>query len=549
MIINHNLNAMNAHRQLGVTNNNGGKSMEKLSSGLRINRAGDDAAGLSISEKMRAQIRGLNQASRNSQDGISMIQTAEGALQETHAILQRMRELAVQSSNDTNVGIDREAIQREIEQLKSEIDRIGNTTEFNTQSLLKGDTGFDVAKSNVAGVQNLSGGLTSKTQASVEFTAKVLADSETGDFSTTFSIQGKDFIVKLAHDTSSDQYGTIGDHTLDSTNTTATIQYVTEGDGVGEAAAVADTDVASKTAAALQAMIDADADLAGKYKVTANANQVKIEAIAGEAFDGSAGFIGAVNGDIATTAVAASAGTTSITNASTTIDFTSISSTDLAGKGWTINGQVVEFYNADQGVYEGEAIGINVGTGKTGADLVAQIASQLNAKVEGVRVEQGTITTDLVITADALGEKGNGIEFADGGAKKEFTASFQIGANQGQTMEIKIGDMRSEALGVKNVDLSTRDGAQSAITTIEEAIKKVSTQRSELGAFQNRLEHTINNLDTSAENLQASESRIRDVDMAKEMMEFTKNNILQQAAQAMLAQANNAPQGVLQLLR
>ena len=549
MIINHNLNAMNAHRQLGVTNNNGGKSMEKLSSGLRINRAGDDAAGLSISEKMRAQIRGLNQASRNSQDGISMIQTAEGALQETHAILQRMRELAVQSSNDTNVGIDREAIQREIEQLKSEIDRIGNTTEFNTQSLLKGDTGFDVAKSNVAGVQNLSGGLTSKTQASVEFTAKVLADSETGDFSTTFSIQGKDFIVKLAHDTSSDQYGTIGDHTLDSTNTTATIQYVTEGDGNGTAVAVADTDVASKTAAALQAMIDADADLAGKYKVTANANQVKIEAIAGEAFDGSAGFIGAVNGDIATTAVAASAGTTSITNASTTIDFTSISSTDLAGKGWTINGQVVEFYNADQGVYEGEAIGINVGTGKTGADLVAQIASQLNAKVEGVRVEQGTITTDLVITADALGEKGNGIEFADGGAKKEFTASFQIGANQGQTMEIKIGDMRSEALGVKNVDLSTRDGAQSAITTIEEAIKKVSTQRSELGAFQNRLEHTINNLDTSAENLQASESRIRDVDMAKEMMEFTKNNILQQAAQAMLAQANQQPQGVLQLLR
>ena len=549
MIINHNLNAMNAHRQLGVTNNNGGKSMEKLSSGLRINRAGDDAAGLSISEKMRAQIRGLNQASRNSQDGISMIQTAEGALQETHAILQRMRELAVQSSNDTNVGIDREAIQREIEQLKSEIDRIGNTTEFNTQSLLKGDTGFDVAKSNVAGVQNLSGGLTSKTQASVEFTAKVLADSETGDFSTTFSIQGKDFIVNLAHDASSDQYGTIGDHTLDSTNTTATIQYVTEGDGNGTAVAVADTDVASKTAAALQAMIDADADLAGKYKVTANANQVKIEAIAGEAFDGSAGFIGAVNGDIATTAVAASAGTTSITNASTTIDFTSISSTDLAGKGWTINGQVVEFYNADQGVYEGEAIGINVGTGKTGADLVAQIASQLNAKVEGVRVEQGTTTTDLVITADALGEKGNGIEFADGGAKKEFTASFQIGANQGQTMEIKIGDMRSEALGVKNVDLSTRDGAQSAITTIEEAIKKVSTQRSELGAFQNRLEHTINNLDTSAENLQASESRIRDVDMAKEMMEFTKNNILQQAAQAMLAQANSAPQGVLQLLR
>ena len=550
MIINHNLNAMNAHRQLGVTNNNGGKSMEKLSSGLRINRAGDDAAGLSISEKMRAQIRGLNQASRNSQDGISMIQTAEGALQETHAILQRMRELAVQSSNDTNVGIDREAIQREIEQLKSEIDRIGNTTEFNTQSLLKGDTGFDVAKSNVPGVQNLSNGSTTKTQASVTFTAKGL-DSDTGDLSTTFTIQGKSFVVEIKNNDDLESEGTtIGNHTLDPAKTTATIEYKID------TQTIEDTAVAKKVSAALQAMIDEDADLAGKYKVTVgsdeDAKKVTIEAIAGEAFDGSAGFIGAVNGsatDIATTAVAESVGTTSITNASTTIDFASISSTDLAGKGWTINGQVVEFYNADQGVYEGEAIGINVGTGKIGADLVAQIASQLNAKVEGVRVEQGTTTTNLVITADALGEKGNGIEFADGGAKKEFTASFQIGANQGQTMEIKIGDMRSEALGVKNVDLSTRDGAQSAITTIEEAIKKVSTQRSELGAFQNRLEHTINNLDTSAENLQASESRIRDVDMAKEMMEFTKNNILQQAAQAMLAQANQQPQGVLQLLR
>jgi flagellin len=560
MRINNNLMAMNTQRQLGIANAAGAKSMEKLSSGYRINRAGDDAAGLSISEKMRGQIRGLNMASKNAQDGISMIQTAEGALQETHAILQRMRELAVQSSNDTNVGIDREAIQREIEQLKSEIDRIGNTTEFNTQSLLKGDTGFDVAKSNVPGVQNLSGGSTSKTQASVEFTAKGFAASDTGNLSTTFTIQGKSFVVNINNNANlASGEGTIGDHTLDSTKTTATIEYRTQNSTEdSENAAVADTAVAEKVRDALQAMINADADLAGKYKVTvgsgSDANKVKIEAIAGEAFDGSAGFIGAVNGGAATTeiakeAVAASAGTTSITNASTTIDFTSISSTDLAGKGWTINGQVVEFYNADQGVYEGEAIGINVGTGKTGADLVAQIASQLNAKVEGVRVEQGTSATDLVITADALGEKGNGIEFADGGAKKEFTASFQIGANQGQTMEIKIGDMRSEALGVKNVDLSTRDGAQSAITTIEEAIKKVSTQRSELGAFQNRLEHTINNLDTSAENLQAAESRIRDVDMAKEMMEQTRQNILQQASTAMLAQANQAPQTVLQLLR
>lgn len=264
--------AMNTHRQLGISNAGGAKSMEKLSSGFRINRAGDDAAGLSISEKMRGQIRGLNQASRNAQDGISLIQTAEGALDETHSILQRMRELAVQSANDTNVTGDRTALQDEVKELISELNRIGKNTEFNTKKLL-------------------SGGLS--------------------------------------------------------------------------------------------------------------------------------------------------------------------------------------------------------GTG----------------------------------------------------------LKFHIGANATQNMELKISKMTASGLGVSGLSISGQANADTAITTLDTAIKNVSAQRSKLGAVQNRLEHTIKNLDNSSENLQAAESRVRDVDMAKEMMEQTKNNILQQASTAMLAQANAAPQTVLQLLR
>jgi len=273
MIINHNLNAMNAHRNMTANTVNSGKSMEKLSSGLRINKAGDDAAGLAISEKMRGQIRGLDQASRNSQDGISLIQTAEGALNETHSILQRVRELAVQGGNDTNTGADREQIGKEITQLKSEIDRISSQTEFNTKKLL----------------------------------------------------------------------------------------------------------------------------------------------------DGSA------------TAV-----------------------------------------------------------------------------------------------------------------------TFQIGANAQQTMVVSMASMSASGLAVSAVDVlstTTAGSISDMITTIDTAINTVSGERAKLGAYQNRLEHTINNLGTASENLTAAESRVRDVDMAKEMMNFSKNNILSQAAQAMISQANQQPQGVLQLLR
>lgn len=275
MIINHNLNAMNAHRQMGINIGNAGKATEKLSSGLRINRAGDDAAGLAISEKMRGQIRGLNQASRNAQDAISLIQTAEGALNETHAILHRMKELTVQAANDTNVKVDKDNLQLEIKELQSEINRIASQTQFNTQTLLKGDL-------------------------------------------------------------------------------------------------------------------------------------------------------------------------------------------------------------------------------------------------------------------------------------KSAALTFQIGANKDQTIKLNIGDMTTSGLGLKDLNIAGDKKAasiSSQLQTIDDALDTVSKERAKLGANQNRLEHTIANVNNASENLQAAESRVRDVDMAKEMMNFSKNNILQQAAQAMLAQANQAPQGILQLLR
>jgi len=327
MRINHNIAALNTYRQLTANTLNASKSIEKLSSGLRINRAGDDAAGLAISEKMRGQIRGLEQASRNAQDGISLIQTAEGALNEVHSILQRMRELATQAANSTNTGADREQLQKEFNQLTSEINRIGNTTEFNTQKLLNG---------NVSGASPI------------------------------------------------------------------------------------------------------------KLQIGANTNQsfeIKIFDMRAQAL----GLAGTTGG-----------GAASGTGAATTANGTSVS-------------------------------------------------AELQTAIQNATFTSGT-------------------------------------ANQ-------LTDVSNAGTAEYALSITTFSGATAAISKIDIAINTVSTERARLGSYQNRLEHTINNLDTSAENLTAAESRIRDVDMAKEMMEFTKQNILTQAAQSMLAQANQQPQSVLQLLR
>ena len=397
MRINNNLMAMNTHRQLGITNNSGGKSMEKLSSGYRINRAGDDAAGLAISEKMRGQIRGLNQASRNSQDAISLVQTAEGALNESQAILQRMRELAVQSANDTNTDADRTELQSELTQLTSELDRIGNTTEFNTKKLLDGSAkGVTEEVKGTAALNNNSG-------VTVASAALEALNTVAGTEATKSNVNGAYMLIR--------------------------------------------TDESASFAAGDFELIGPDGKTSSHIVVTDK----------------------------------------------DTLTF-------------------------DSALITGGATTLAVG------DLHANM--KVGESMTFVFGKHESASSDL-----------------------ENSIMAQVGANSGQTAFISMGDMRSEALGVKQVDISTKFGAATAIETVNNAIQKVSSQRSSLGAVQNRLEHTIKNLDTSSENLQAAESRIRDVDMAAEMMEFTKNNILQQAAQAMLAQANNAPQGVLQLLR
>ena len=388
MIINHNLNAMNAHRNMSGATTAQGKSMEKLSSGLRINRAGDDAAGLAISEKMRSQIRGLNQASRNAQDGISMIQTAEGALSETQAIGQRMRELAVQSANGTYTDEDRALINQEFEQLKSEIDRIANDTEFNGNKVLNG---------------NLSG----KEITLKENKVKHNATGGGADISTKFT-------------------------------------DVSELNKLGE----------------------------GNFEIRVNVE-----------------------------------GTTKAT-------------LELVDK---------SHFNGDKEYVMDTVVLDNINTTTAGTEDFTIGGVNIELNIEGLQTGRVSFENIAEKTSDGV--------------------SLQVGANKDQMIGVSMENMRSRELGLGGIGVGTAADSQEAIERLDVAIERVSAQRADLGAAQNRLEHTIASTDNTAENLQAAESRIRDVDMAKEMMNLTRLNVLQQASQSMLAQANQAPQQVLSILR
>ncbi|MBU3207123.1 flagellin protein [Clostridium algidicarnis] len=566
MIINHNMGAMNANRNMGINQTNAGKSMEKLSSGLRINRAGDDAAGLAISEKMRGQIRGLDQAAANSQDGISMIQTAEGALAETHSILQRMRELAVQSGNDTNVAVDRNEIQKEMNQLSSEINRIGNTTEFNTQKVLAGDGKISVAKTGLFTDVKLGGGKTNPINATQTTVMKTAVAANTA----TFTINGQDITITFAAETANSH---LAEDIYDVTGNSATVNL---------AVIPSENTSAKGVRAALEKVIMANDTLKGNYTVTGSNANVILTA-AGD-FQGSEGNIAVSAGDAVQTPGAASVGTTTLVKAKTSIELAGANNAaDVAdkfvGKGMTINGQAIEFYDGSKGAYTGSGRGVDLKGAASSQDVVAAMVAQIGTKLDGVALSINA-TTALDVTATQGGEAGNQIKVEDGGINKQFKATLQVGANQGQQFTIDINDMRSSAITVtaeaggtdsatgakytalnsvtNGTDSTTREAAldvsnatnsTNAVKTLNNAIEKVSSERSKLGAFQNRLEHTIANLGTSSENLTSAESRIRDVDMAKEMSTFSKNNILSQAAQAMLAQANQQPQQVLQLLR
>ena len=431
LTVQHNMTAMNANRQLGISNSNLAKSTEKLSSGYKINRAGDNAAGLAISEKMRGQIRGLDQASSNAEDGISLIQTAEGNLQESQNIIQRMRELAVQASSDTNTDDDRTQIQQEIQQLTEEVDRIANTTEFNTKKLLDG---------SCAGSSSYKEG-----QASVEgtFANGVVVAKQIG---LSVAVVAKDDVIRIEFTKDSDLGG------------------------------VQSTGATSK----------------GAVATSLHGTKVYVK-----------------NMSTAT-------GTITISKAA----FDKVSTAKAA-----------------------------TGYSAAKTDLTFKISSAKNIKA-------GDVITINLQKCDLNKPKNTG----------EEALRLQVGANGGQEVQIQMKSMKAKDLGITQtsvalvngksaagsigaaLDVTSQASASLAIEAYDNALQTVSTERAKMGAMQNRLEHTINNLDTSAENLQSAESSIRDTDMATEMTKYSKNNILMQAGQSMLAQANQSNQGVLSLL-
>ena len=504
MRINHNIAALNTHRQLNSATNAQSKSMEKLASGLKINRAGDDAAGLAISEKMRGQIRGLDMASKNSQDGISMIQTAEGALNETHDILQRMRELAVQSSNDTNNANDRTEIQKEIDQLVDEIDRISETTEFNTKKLLDGSLGK--SRTATAGVTEGQANLIDSSTVNITGVTGVLTTDKVGTHEITFST------------------GVAGEvkGTATNLNGTETLAEL----GITDISGLAVGDKGSETVLTGLSLSSSVADLMSA--ITSQTNSTA------ELVDGQL----VVYRDSASTTQINIKQTTASATSATNILF---GSGAAAATKESTNGDATKLTVTDK--YTDASGKVTTTVDRAGKDGANNISYNGLTFVKGAANIAGGDKVTVV-----------GLEAKDAlSARTDGSASLQIGANENQSINIDIEDMSSSALGLvvggEKVSVKTADDASRAITKINTAIETVSAERSKLGAFQNRLEHTINNLNTSSENLTAAESRVRDVDMAKEMMTQTKNSILSQAAQAMLAQSNQLPQGVLQLLR
>lgn len=457
MVVQHNLTAMNSNRMLGLTTASQAKSTEKLSSGYKINRAADDAAGLSISEKMRRQIRGLTQASLNAQDGISAVQTAEGALTEVHDMLQRMDELATKAANGTLTEEDRNAVQDEINQLVLEIDRVSETTTFNEMALLKGD------------------GTETKTEA----TEAVEAVAVQAEYASGKGVDSVNFKTDKSI-TDAIWYAKDGTNAL----TEEELKSMLEVDKNG--------DVVLKDGVEL-------------YKAAANENSEYGAQVAGQKV---------ANADVQDVFTV---GTTKISTADDGSAL--VEADDLAG-----------LFNADGSMKQALYAQKTDGTwGEIGAEQIDNF----------VNVTPGS-------EAVAAGEK-------EVTVVKALEFSLHVGAesDDANKIKVKIESMSAASIGVDVLSgdgVMTEDSATKAIDTIKAAISKVSEQRSTLGAAQNRLEHTINNLDNVVENTTAAESQIRDTDMATEMVKYSNNNILAQAGQAMLAQSNQANQGVLSLL-
>ena len=469
MVVQHNLRAMNANRMLGITQGSLSKSAEKLSSGYKVNRAADDAAGLSISEKMRKQIRGLSQASLNAEDGISAVQTAEGALTEVHDMLQRMNELAVKASNGTNALSDRQTIQDEVDQLLTEIDRVSETTKFNETYLLKGgkDTKTVTVDAHDAGIE---GTLTQNTTKAT-FTMDKLS---LGD---TIKIGGTEY--------------TIG-------GTTANVKASVEKAAVGEVVTI---DGVTYTKAA-----DGESN--------ADKNELDKDELAKKIADGS----------------------TVIYKGDTLVAMKKDATTAFTGD--TQNDSQVDDQKPQ------------VISAKKAYDLIQQelgLASSV-----GATNTSATVTAGKPITVGTTDKVQFEITKGKVDRKEGLTFALHVGADADMTnkISVQIDALDTKGLGINGLNVKDSSGASAtyAIDAIADAVAHVSSQRSLLGAVQNRLEHTINNLDNVVENTTAAESQIRDTDMATEMVKYSNANILSQAGQSMLAQGNQSNQGVLSLL-
>ena len=481
MVVQHNMQAMNANRMLNVTTSTQAKSTEKLSSGYKINRAADDAAGLTISEKMRKQIKGLDQASTNAEDGVSSVQTAEGALTEVHSMLQRMNELAVQASNGTNSESDRSAIQDEISQLTTEIDRVSETTKFNETYLLKGDDGTKTINLG-AHDAGLKGKLTDNGDGTATF---VMDEINAGD---TVSIGGKNYTIgstKAEAEAVFDKKITTAGNTFTVNGKEITIVDNYD-NGTGADAAAKKADLQSK----------------GKYTIADAKDLIK---------EGATVKFGTDEYSVMT-----DAGKDGIDDNDTSV-ISKAKAYELASK-----------------------------------ELLA--ANQIGDTENSAKVGVGKPDTPVTFTNGTSNATGT-FEIQVGQAKVANSLSFSlhVGADADMTnkIQVNIDSMDSASLGIKGLNVKDASGkaATYAIDAIADAVAKVSSQRSALGAVQNRLEHTIANVDNVVENTTSAESRIRDTDMAEEMVNYSKNNILAQAGQSMLAQANQSNQGVLSLLQ
>ncbi|WP_068777339.1 flagellin [Paenibacillus sp. FJAT-26967] len=619
MRIAHNLSAMRTKNQLQANSKKEANSIGKLSSGYRLNRAADDAAGLSISEGMRAQIRGLEQAQRNAQDGIVLIQTAEGALGEIHAILQRMNELGVQSATDTYADNDRMKIQAEMNQLKEEIDRIANTTTFNTIHLLNGDigggeitkiAGKDYNTLNLAAIVgnshniHMSGGLEIQSGINDELTVKfdgqaytIKITAGTYDGSTTAlyqdindKLQAAGAPVKLHSVYSS----------WDSTHMKNILESKISGEHRIEVEGSGFADLFGQTQKYFgnYEVWGREADFSTGYTVKAGVNDTLNIRVSGvdktivlqegsytrnelaaelnkrfgetgadisASFSGSVGVndspamgnnhyilalkhnrsgandtIQLLSGNalnplfLRSTQPGATWNPSSTSKIVTNLDIASGIDIKDGNNEWefTVEGNQVRKVTVPSGTYTSTSI----------IATLNQVLSDRNAGV--IALNEGD---KIVFAREMNGSSYSLTDFKMSGIKDGLI--LQVGANQGEIMKISLPDIRTNKLGIHQVDLTTQSGASQAITKISEAVDRVSSERASLGAYQNRLEHTINYLGNSSENLISAESRIRDADMAKEIAELTKIRMLTQAAQAMAAQANQAPQQVLQLLR